>query len=72
MSGGQQQRVAIARSLVNEHKEILLLDGFFEASGCTQFCTGCGSSAEMQLELKRLQRDCDITFIMLLTIREEA
>ena len=64
MSGGQQQRVAIARGLVNQPK-ILLLD---EPLGALDLKL----RKEMQLELKRLQREMDITFVYVTHDQEEA
>ncbi len=64
MSGGQQQRVAIARSLVNQ-PEILLLD---EPLGALDLKL----RKEMQLELKRLQREMNITFVYVTHDQEEA
>ena len=64
MSGGQQQRVAIARSLVNQPK-VLLLD---EPLGALDLKL----RKEMQLELKRLQREMNITFVYVTHDQEEA
>ena len=64
MSGGQQQRVAIARSLINQPK-VLLLD---EPLGALDLKL----RKEMQVELKRLQREMDITFIYVTHDQEEA
>jgi len=64
MSGGQQQRVAIARGLVNQPR-VLLLD---EPLGALDLKL----RKEMQLELKRLQREMDITFIYVTHDQEEA
>ena len=64
MSGGQQQRVALARALVNR-PEVLLLD---EPLGALDFKL----RKEMQLELKRLQREVGITFIYVTHDQEEA
>ncbi|MGN0298123.1 MAG: spermidine/putrescine ABC transporter ATP-binding protein [Lachnospiraceae bacterium] len=64
MSGGQQQRVAIARSLINQPK-VLLLD---EPLGALDLKL----RKEMQLELKRLQREMNITFVYVTHDQEEA
>ena len=64
LSGGQQQRVAIARSLVNQPR-VLLLD---EPLGAL----GLKLRKEMQLELKRLQREMNITFVYVTHDQEEA
>lgn len=64
LSGGQQQRVALARALVT-HPSVLLLD---EPLGALDQKL----RQEMQLELKRLQRQLQITFIYVTHDQEEA
>lgn len=64
LSGGQKQRVAIARSLVNEPK-VLLLD---EPLGALDLKL----RKEMQLELKHLQSELGITFVYVTHDQEEA
>ena len=64
LSGGQQQRVALARALVNR-PEVLLLD---EPLGALDLKL----RKEMQLELKRLQREVGITFVYVTHDQEEA
>lgn len=64
LSGGQQQRVAIARALVNQPK-VLLLD---EPLGALDLKL----RKEMQIELKRIQKQLGITFIYVTHDQEEA
>ncbi len=64
LSGGQQQRVAIARALVNRPK-VLLLD---EPLGALDLKL----RKEMQIELKRIQKSLEITFIYVTHDQEEA
>ena len=64
LSGGQRQRIAIARAVVNEPK-VLLLD---EPLGALDLKL----RRQMQLELKRLQRQLGITFIYITHDQEEA
>lgn len=64
LSGGQQQRVAIARALINEPM-VLLLD---EPLGALDLKL----RKEMQLELKKIQKEVGITFIYVTHDQEEA
>jgi len=64
LSGGQRQRIALARALVNEPK-VLLLD---EPLGALDLKL----RQEMQVELKRIQRQLGITFIYVTHDQEEA
>ena len=64
LSGGQQQRVAIARSLVNRPR-VLLLD---EPLGALDLQL----RKSMQLELKRLQRKLGTTYVYVTHDQEEA
>ena len=64
LSGGQQQRVALARALAPAPK-VLLLDEPLSALDLKL-------RKEMQIELKRLQRETGITFIFVTHDQEEA
>jgi spermidine/putrescine transport system ATP-binding protein/putrescine transport system ATP-binding protein len=64
LSGGQKQRVALARAIVKRPK-ILLLDEPLSALDKKV-------RSEMQLELKRLQHEAGITFILVTHDQEEA
>ena len=64
LSGGMQQRVALARALVMDPK-VLLLD---EPLGALDLKL----RKAMQVELKRIQRDVGITFIVVTHDQEEA
>ena len=64
LSGGQRQRVALARAIVKRPK-ILLLDEPLSALDRKV-------RAEMQLELKRLQHEFGITFVVVTHDQEEA
>jgi spermidine/putrescine transport system ATP-binding protein len=64
LSGGQQQRVALARALVNRPRA-LLLD---EPLGALDLRL----RKQLQLELKRIQKDVGITFVHVTHDQEEA
>ena len=64
LSGGQQQRVAIARGIVMKHK-VLLLD----ESLCS---LDLKLKREMQIELKKLQKQLGMTFIYVTHDQDEA
>ncbi len=64
LSGGQQQRVAIARALVNRPK-VLLLD---EPLGALDLKL----RKDMQIELKKIQQNLEITFVYVTHDQEEA
>src|SRR3954466_13089379 len=64
LSGGKQQRVALARALVNR-PAVLLLD---EPLGALDLKL----RKQLQVELKRIQRDVGITFVYVTHDQEEA
>ena len=64
LSGGQRQRVALARAIVNQ-PQVLLLD---EPLGALDLKL----RQEMQIELKRIQRELGITFVYVTHDQEEA
>src|SRR6266508_2024560 len=64
LSGGQRQRVALARSLIN-HPKVLLLD---EPLGALDLKL----RQQMQVELKSIQKRVGITFIFVTHDQEEA
>ena len=64
LSGGQQQRVALARALIGE-PTVLLLD---EPLGSLDF----NLRQQMMVELKKIQRETGITFVMVTHSQQEA
>jgi spermidine/putrescine transport system ATP-binding protein len=64
LSGGQQQRVALARALVNKPAALLLDEPLAALDPSLR--------QAMQAELKRIQREVGITFLLVTHDREEA
>lgn len=64
LSGGQQQRVAVARAIINQ-PSILLLDEPLSALDARL-------RRDLQVELKRIQRELGIAFILVTHDQEEA
>jgi spermidine/putrescine transport system ATP-binding protein len=64
LSGGQRQRVALARALVNE-PQVLLLDEPMSALDAKL-------RAEVQVQLRRLQQQLGLTFILVTHDQDEA
>ena len=64
LSGGQQQRIALARCLATDPKVLLLDEPFAALDKNLRF--------DMQIEVKRLQREYGITTIMVTHDQEEA
>lgn len=64
LSGGQRQRVALARALVNE-PQVLLLDEPMSALDAKL-------RAEVQIQLRRLQQQLGLTFILVTHDQDEA
>lgn len=64
LSGGQKQRVAIARAIINK-PSVLLLDEPLSALDLKL-------RTEMQYELKKLQKELNITFVFVTHDQEEA
>lgn len=64
LSGGQKQRVAIARAVVNRPRLLLLDESLSSLDAKLR--------QQMQIELKRLQRQLGITFIYVTHDQEEA
>ena len=64
LSGGQQQRVALARALISK-PTVLLLD---EPLGALDYSL----RQQMMVELKKIQRELGITFIMVTHSQQEA
>jgi spermidine/putrescine transport system ATP-binding protein len=64
LSGGQRQRVALARALVNDPKALLLDEPLSALDAELR--------RQMQIELKRIQRDVGISFVFVTHDQEEA